>query len=158
LYQLDNYNYAIKVKLTCSPSSMSQHQVKPITIIKLLVLAFSLFVGIDFIYSHTFLWHHDVCSLQPCMVIQWKQQAGHDIRTLDYISNLKHFHSWMYNFSSRCTHFYGTCPSKVCTHSTPDVTHKLREVWNKIYTQISTFGGRAKKKRKMQVKLNPTIW
>lgn len=120
-----------------------------------------MFVGIDFIYSHTFLWSHDVCGLQPLhgntmektSRSSRKDSALYQVR----ISNLN-------TSDTECITSHLSARTSMehahPTHahiSTPDVTHKLGQVWNKIYTQISTFGGRAKKENQNAGKLNPTI-
>jgi hypothetical protein len=48
----------------------------------------------------------------------------------------KNFPYWIHNFSSRYMHFYGTCPSIICTHSTSNLTHTLDQVWTEFYAQI----------------------
>ncbi len=45
---------------------------------------------------------------------------------------LKGFPYWIYNFSSRCMHFYLTCPSIICTHNIPNVTHTLCQIKAKL--------------------------
>jgi hypothetical protein len=53
----------------------------------------------------------------------------HDDSVLYEGSNFKlNFPYRIKNLSSRCMNFYATCPSIICTHSIPDVTHTLGQV------------------------------
>jgi len=48
----------------------------------------------------------------------------------------KSFPYWIYKFSYRCIHSYGTCTFVICTHNTWDLTQPLGEIWAKIQILI----------------------
>jgi hypothetical protein len=61
----------------------------------------------------------------------WEEISSsmHDDSALYGDSNFKlDFLYRIQNFSSRCMNFYATCPSILCTHSIPDVTHTVGQV------------------------------
>jgi hypothetical protein len=75
-------------------------------------------------------------SLNCSMKLLNKDVPRH-VMTIPFYGRFKHnalkgFPYRIHNFSSRCMHLYLTCPSIICTHNIPNVTHTLCQIKAKL--------------------------
>ncbi len=76
--------------------------------------------------STSYLFSYTHVDLQP--TLESLKQVAHGLINFKLKTSLTGCkttsHLWLY--------FYGTCPSIICTQSTPDVTHTLGQLWAKM--------------------------